>query len=320
MTKKDNGLYQMKRSFFGKKYKLITAYLFNDLFVWASARGKFKGSYSFYDLNLEIDIPPNSKVGDATFCIGLKTEKHKRLIQCADDNQRDNLLEKIKSAHEKCQKRIKNLSESEAKLMQQKSQRETQLVSELSQSSLGDSSGNGSSGGGSGPASSREHSLSSQSDGDFGAKQTFFGGPLGQISEHCDDEAKQSNGASNNGHNHSKGKSHRDPNSVGNSPLGSPTSMSGTRPYNNNKNTTSSKNKTVVETTTSVPLKSGGPTMVSNGGMRSIYISNNNNNNNNHILVNDQGSESTNSQTTTPTVDDLMMAAGTNLKTRVATK
>ena len=48
----DNRVCQMRRRILGNKYKQIQIYLFNDLFVWVSARGKFKGSYSFYDPNV----------------------------------------------------------------------------------------------------------------------------------------------------------------------------------------------------------------------------------------------------------------------------
>ena len=52
----DNRMCQMRRRMIGKKYKQIQIYLFNDLFVWVSARGKFKGSYSFYDPNVCICV------------------------------------------------------------------------------------------------------------------------------------------------------------------------------------------------------------------------------------------------------------------------
>ena len=97
---------QMKRRGLpGRKFKHIQIYLFNDLFLWVSARGRFKGSYSFFKENLEIYIPQNSKPGDALFSIGLKTEKHKRLIVCADDLQRDKLMNTIIRTYKSCQQK-----------------------------------------------------------------------------------------------------------------------------------------------------------------------------------------------------------------------
>ena len=95
---------QMKRRGLpGKKYKQIQIYLFNDLLIWVSSRGKFKGSYSFYQQDLEICLPPNHKKGDACFSIGLTSEKHKRLIVCADDLQRDKLMNTMDKTYKQCQ-------------------------------------------------------------------------------------------------------------------------------------------------------------------------------------------------------------------------
>ncbi|ETO25754.1 hypothetical protein RFI_11387 [Reticulomyxa filosa] len=76
---------QMRRKLLHKKYKGITVYLFSDLFVWVSVRGKYKGSYSLY--NTELQIEKSGKVGDAEFSVGLATEKNKRLVVCANDGQ-----------------------------------------------------------------------------------------------------------------------------------------------------------------------------------------------------------------------------------------
>eukprot|EP00484_Ammonia_sp_Unknown_P005288 CAMPEP_0197081520 /NCGR_PEP_ID=MMETSP1384-20130603/214674_1 /TAXON_ID=29189 /ORGANISM="Ammonia sp." /LENGTH=771 /DNA_ID=CAMNT_0042520415 /DNA_START=23 /DNA_END=2338 /DNA_ORIENTATION=- len=138
---------QMKRRGLpGKKYKQIQVYLFNDLFLWVSARGRFKGSYSFYKENLEVEIPKNSKKGDAVFSIGLATEKHKRLIVCADDLQRNKLMETILSTYKRCQKdyiKVMNGSDQAAiKQMQRKKRVETTIRdAELSSSSLGTNGG-----------------------------------------------------------------------------------------------------------------------------------------------------------------------------------
>ncbi len=75
----------MRRRMLGKKYKRITIFLFNDLFIWVSARGRYKGSYSLYEEKLDIGIPKNHKKDDAEFFIGLSSEKTKRLIVCASD-------------------------------------------------------------------------------------------------------------------------------------------------------------------------------------------------------------------------------------------
>jgi len=45
---------QMRRKASDKKHRKITAYLFSDLFVWTS-RGKYKGSYSFFNEELQIE-------------------------------------------------------------------------------------------------------------------------------------------------------------------------------------------------------------------------------------------------------------------------
>ena len=74
---------QMRRRMLGKKYKKIQIYLFNDLFIWVSERGKFKGSYSFYDPNLE--VKKCGKENEAMFSIGMQNEKHPREIVCVDD-------------------------------------------------------------------------------------------------------------------------------------------------------------------------------------------------------------------------------------------
>ena len=75
---------QMRRRMIGKKLKKIHIYLFNDLFIWVSEKGKFKGSYSFYDPNL--DIKKTGKIDEAQFSIGLQNEKHPRDIVCVDDS------------------------------------------------------------------------------------------------------------------------------------------------------------------------------------------------------------------------------------------
>lgn len=98
-----NKMCQMKRSLTWKKYKQVTIYLFTDLFLWVSVRGRFKGSYSFYKANLVIEVPKSCKIGDAQFQIGLKSEKTKRMIVCADDQQRDKLMNYIKNAYNACQ-------------------------------------------------------------------------------------------------------------------------------------------------------------------------------------------------------------------------
>eukprot|EP01084_Bolivina_argentea_P281126 480959_1 len=121
---------QMKRRGLpGKKYKHIQIYLFNDLFIWVSARGRFKGSYSFYKENLQIAIPSHCKKGDALFSIGLPTEKHKREIVCADDLQRDKLMNTIIRTYKQCQEKyIKTMNgnNTEAiKMMKKKQIRET---------------------------------------------------------------------------------------------------------------------------------------------------------------------------------------------------
>ena len=97
---------QMKRNGLRRNYKHIQVYLFSDLFLWVSARGRFKGSYSFLKENLDIQIPSNSKPGDAIFSIGLKTEKHQRLIVCADDMQRDKLMNTIIRTYKSCQQKL----------------------------------------------------------------------------------------------------------------------------------------------------------------------------------------------------------------------
>jgi len=96
---------QMKRDrgLISKRYKHIQIYLFNDLFLWVSARGKFKGSYSFLADDLEIGVPADCKKGDALFSIGLHKERHKRLIVCADDAQRDKTLNTVLRTYRQCQ-------------------------------------------------------------------------------------------------------------------------------------------------------------------------------------------------------------------------
>ncbi|ETO10146.1 hypothetical protein RFI_27232 [Reticulomyxa filosa] len=90
------------------KLKGVTIYLFSDLFLWASVRGKYKGSYSLYDKDLQ--ITKSGKEGDADFSIGLKLEKSKRTIVCANDEQRDLIMETVIDAFQKCQLRAKNAS------------------------------------------------------------------------------------------------------------------------------------------------------------------------------------------------------------------
>ena len=134
---------QMKRRGLpGKKYKHIQIYLFNDLFLWVSARGRFKGSYSFYKENLEISIPSNCKKGDALFSIGLKSEKHKRLIVCADDLQRDKLMNTIMRTYKSCQKKyfqtLQSTNKDAIKQIKKRGVRDTNVKgdNELSSSSL----------------------------------------------------------------------------------------------------------------------------------------------------------------------------------------
>lgn len=120
----------MKRGgLISKRYKQIQIYLFNDLFLWVSARGKFKGSYSFYAEDLEIEIPADCKKGDALFSIGLKKEKHKRLIVCADDVQRDKTLNTVVQTYRQCQETAKKTLEGTDKTaihrLKKKSVRET---------------------------------------------------------------------------------------------------------------------------------------------------------------------------------------------------
>ncbi|ETO25098.1 hypothetical protein RFI_12046 [Reticulomyxa filosa] len=74
---------QMRRLVFHKKYKRITIHLFSDLFVWVSVRGKYKGSYSLY--NRELQIEKSGSPGSGEFSIGLASEKTKRLVVCAND-------------------------------------------------------------------------------------------------------------------------------------------------------------------------------------------------------------------------------------------
>eukprot|EP00485_Elphidium_margaritaceum_P024314 CAMPEP_0202712972 /NCGR_PEP_ID=MMETSP1385-20130828/47596_1 /ASSEMBLY_ACC=CAM_ASM_000861 /TAXON_ID=933848 /ORGANISM="Elphidium margaritaceum" /LENGTH=650 /DNA_ID=CAMNT_0049373175 /DNA_START=22 /DNA_END=1974 /DNA_ORIENTATION=- len=94
-----------RRGLTASKNKVIQIYLFSDLLIWVSARGKFKGSYSFYSHDLEIAVPDASKAGDALFLIGLAAEKNKRVVECADDFQRDKLMSTIEKTYRACQER-----------------------------------------------------------------------------------------------------------------------------------------------------------------------------------------------------------------------
>ena len=121
---------QMKRGgLISKRYKQIQIYLFNDLFLWVSARGKFKGSYSFYAEDLQIEIPSDCKKGDALFSIGLQKEKHKRLIVCADDMNRDKMMDTVLQTYRQCQEKYKKTLEGTDKpaihRLKKKSVRET---------------------------------------------------------------------------------------------------------------------------------------------------------------------------------------------------
>jgi len=254
---------QMKCQFFGKKHKLITTYLFNDLFLWASTRGKFKGSYSFYDDSLEIEIPQNSKPGDSIFYIGRKSETHKKFFQCADDCQRDNLMAKIKNAYDRCMQHIKNMPQQQVKSVQQMSQYETHIASELSRSSMVDSSsfvgglvtiGNG------GDSFSQEHSISLTSDFDLIHKQqsqqhlTNF---LQHISKRKSVEEELKPDAS------VKQKQQKSSNGQSSIISSSPTTT--IRNFGNNPMRLGLEDNIQVNGTTSIPLKHGGPIISPNG-------------------------------------------------------
>ncbi|ETO37009.1 hypothetical protein RFI_00053, partial [Reticulomyxa filosa] len=93
---------QVRRKILHKK-KGITLYLFNDLLVLVSTRGKYKGGYSLY--NKDFQIEKTGKPTDAEFSVGLSFEKTKRVLTFANDELRDAVMEKIVDAFRKCQER-----------------------------------------------------------------------------------------------------------------------------------------------------------------------------------------------------------------------
>merc|ERR1712154_445743 len=83
--------------------------------------------------------PSNCKKGDAFFSIGLSNEKHKRLIVCADDVQRDKLMDTVLKTYKQCQIKYREAmdgsNEDAINSIRRKQQRDAHDI-EFSQSSL----------------------------------------------------------------------------------------------------------------------------------------------------------------------------------------
>jgi hypothetical protein len=116
---------QMLRKGIGSKYKEITIFMFNDLFLWSSHRMKYKGAYSLFETDLEIGVPDHKDDHDSLMQICRSSEKHKRFIVFPSDSQRDKVMNQIIRAYQACQDKLKKASAEQLETIARRQARDT---------------------------------------------------------------------------------------------------------------------------------------------------------------------------------------------------
>jgi hypothetical protein len=128
-----NRICQIRVAGITRRFKHIHLYVFNDMILWVSKRGHWKKTLKFSGKGIVYGrSSQNNKANEPLLFIRAAEDKHPTQILLANEEARDEMLERIRKAHERYQQKQQRLAlEKETKRVQSQ---DTSLLS--SQGSL----------------------------------------------------------------------------------------------------------------------------------------------------------------------------------------